>query len=175
MENLDFSDFFNTKPEADDFVVRMTIISSKIFETSFNPHVALLEQFGIEKRDAFMKLLLNNQVNAESRKAIKSFIDSMIIKISSLPVMSLVLAFEPKTETLKLLSEWFIVNTKKQVLFDIKVDPGLIGGAAIRSRGKYLDFSIKPVFDKHFAQMSAPPLKAQIAPKPVVAKKVLAQ
>ena len=156
MEQLDLSEFFNTKPQADDFSQRMSLISAQIFEMSFNPEAALLEHFGLKKREAFMNLLRNSKVNAESRKAIKEFTDAMLIKITALPVISIVLAFEPRETTLQLLSRWFILNLKKQVLFDIKIDEKIVAGAAVMSNGKYLDFSIKPHFDRAFAEMTKP-------------------
>lgn len=146
METIDLSDLFHTKAQADDFSARLAEIAKKLFETSFNPENALLEHFGIKKKDTFMILLRNNNVNPESRLAIKEFIEKIQQKISSLSVLSIILAFEPNEQTLRALSSWFVLNTKKQVLFDISVDRGLIGGAAIYSNGKYLDFSIRSTF-----------------------------
>lgn len=167
MDNLDLSSFFNTKPQAQDFSTRLAGIAQKIFETSFNPEAALLDQFGIEKKDDFMVLMRNNNVNGQSRKAIKEFIDAIQSKISSLPVLSIVMAFEPKDKTLRVLSQWFIVNTKKQMLFEIKVDPTIVGGAAMYVGGQYLDYSIKPKFDNIVNEIlygvkSAAPVAAEV-------------
>lgn len=155
-KTVDLSDLFNTRPQAIDFSARLTVILKKIFEKEFNPENVFMEQFGIEKKDKFMTLLRDNNINAQSRLDIKNFIERIQTLIGALPVISLVLAFEPQQKTLQLLSRWFVLNTSKQVLFDIKVDETLIGGAAILSGGKYLDFSIKPEFDKIFAQTFKP-------------------
>lgn len=154
METIDLSDLFHTKAQADDFSARLSEIEKKIFETNFNPETALLEHFGIKKKDIFMTLLRNNKVNPESRLAIKEFIEKIQQKISSLSVLSIILAFEPKEETLRALSSWFVLNTNKQVLFDISVDRALIAGAAIYSNGKYLDFSIRSTFFKAATEIS---------------------
>lgn len=156
MELLDLSELFNTKPQSVDFSSRLSIVLKQIFEKDFNPEKVLMEQFGIEKKDLFMTLLRDNNINATSRLDIKGFIDKIQAKINSMNVISLVFAFEPKNETLQSLSRWFVLNTNKQVLFDIKVDTSLIGGAAILSNGKYLDFSVKPAFDKIFQQTFVP-------------------
>ena len=148
MDTLDLSDLFNTKAQAEDFSNRLTLISQKVFATQFNPEASLLDNFGIKKKDAFMTLLRNNNVNPESRLAIKDFIEKIQIKITGLPIISLILAFEPKEETLQTFSRWFIINVNKQVLFDVSVDKSLVAGAAIKSGGKYLDFSIRPVLTK---------------------------
>jgi F0F1-type ATP synthase delta subunit len=148
MDTLDLSELFNTKAQAEDFSNRLTMISSKIFATQFNPEAAFLDNFGIKKKDAFMTLLRNNNVNPESRLAIKDFIEKIQTKIANMTVISLILAFEPKEETLQAFSSWFVINVNKQVLFDVTVDKTLVAGAAIRSGGKYLDFSIRPVLAK---------------------------
>lgn len=148
--DIDLSDLFNTKSQSVDFASRLNLVLKKIFEKEFNPESVLMEQFGIEKKDKFMTLLRDNNINATSRLDIKGFIEKILERINTMPVMELVLAFEPTDKTLQSLSRWFILNTKKQVLFDIKIDKDLIGGAAILSNGKYLDFSVKPHFDKIF-------------------------
>lgn len=145
---------FSTKAQAQDFSSRLEIISQRIFDTDFNPEKALLEQFGIKKKETFMTLLRNSKINAESRLDIKKFIDEIQAKIGSLPVISLILAFEPKEQTLQTLSRWFVLNTNMQVLFEISVDKQLVAGAAILSNGKYLDYSIKPKFEKIFAEVN---------------------
>lgn len=154
METIDLSDLFHTKAQADDFSIRLGLITKKIFETSFNPETALLEHFGIKKRDIFMTMLRDNHVNPDSRLSIKEFIEKIQAKILALPVLSIILAFEPKEQTLQALSSWFMLNTNKQVLFDISVDPGLVAGAAIYSKGRYLDFSIRSVFNKSVQEIS---------------------
>ncbi len=167
MELLDLSELFTTKPEAEDFSNRLALIEKEIFETSFNPEKALLEQFGIRKKEVFMTTLRNNKINVESRIAIKEFIDKIQQKIASLTVISLVLAFEPTDQTLQGLSRWFVLNAKKQVLFEIKVDKSIIGGASILSGGRYLDYSIKPAFDRVFTEALTPkPAPAQVTVKP---------
>ncbi len=156
MESLDLSDLFNTRPQAVDFSARLTIILKKVFEKEFNPEKIFMEQFGIERKDKFMTLMRDNNINPQSRLDIKNFIEKILERISTLPTISMVLAFEPKEHTLQLLSRWFVLNTNKQVLFEIKVDKSLIGGAAILSGGKYLDFSIKPEFDRIFSETFKP-------------------
>ena len=78
METIDLSDLFNTRAQAEDFSARLAIILKQAFATGFNPEKALLEQFGISKKEAFMTMLRNNNINPESRLAIKEFIEKMI-------------------------------------------------------------------------------------------------
>jgi len=144
MEQLDLSDFFTTKAESNDFLSRITAISEMVYQTNFNLEKALKEQFGVNKFDRFLTLLRDNNINAESLPAVKDFLHMLLEKITALPTLALTIAFEPKEQTLKVLSEWFLVNMHKQILFEITVDPTLVGGALITYNGKFSDFSIRP-------------------------------
>jgi F0F1-type ATP synthase delta subunit len=148
MEDLDLSGFFKTQAQSVDFFTRLSTISEKIYKTGFNLEKVLTDQLGIQKKDKFMILLRDNKVSLSSNAALKDFISQVQEKISSLPTVSLTLAFEPKEDTLKSLSNWFPANINKQVLLDIKVDPEIIAGAYVSYKGKCSDFSIKPVFDQ---------------------------
>ena len=148
MDQIDFSEFFTTKAEANDFLSRLTAVTDKVFQTNFNLKSALAEQFGINKSDRLMTLLRENNINAESLDAAKKFLEKIQGSIASLPILTLTLAFEPKEATLKALSEWFLINTKKQVLFDIAVNTKLVAGATINFNGKYFDFSIRPTVER---------------------------
>jgi len=148
MDNIDLSDLFTTKAEATDFMSRLSAISSTLFQTNFNLDKALTEHFGINKKDRFIAIMRESNINRESFPAVKDFLFLLMTKINSLPVLSLTVAFEPHEETLKGVSEWFFINMKKQVLFDISINRRLVAGAAITYNGKFYDFSIKPVFDR---------------------------
>ncbi len=147
MEILDLSEFFKTKAEAIDFSQRLSIVAQKIFETNFNLEKILMEQLGLHRKEKFVSLMRENNVNLSSNSALKDFITLIQSKISYLPVLSITLAFEPTAQTLQALSDWFLLN-KKQVLFEISVDRNLLAGVAIYYNSKYLDFSIKSRFEK---------------------------
>src|SRR5258708_4629658 len=147
MDQIDLSDLFTTKAEATNFVSRVASISAALFQTNFNLEQALAEQFGINKADRFMTIMRENNINPQSTPAVKDFLFILMQKVNALPVLSITVAFEPQTQTLKSISEWFFLNMKKQILFEISVDKRLVGGAAITFNGKFYDFSIRPTFD----------------------------
>jgi len=147
MDNLDLSDLIKTKDESIDFATRLSSISEKIYETGFNLESLFINQFGIKKKDKLIAMIRNNNINVDSAADLNEFFNKIQKKISSLPIISLTVAFDPNEDTLNKLSEWFSLNLKKQFLFDIKTDRKIIGGAAILTNGKYSDYSIKPKFD----------------------------
>ena len=148
MDQLNLSDFFQSKSQAQDFSLRLGAIAEKIYETSFNLENALLEQFGIKKKEKFITFLRDNNVTPENVSALKAIISKIQEQISALPVITLTLAINPNGDIIKALSDWFLLNLKKQILFDIHVDSHLIGGAILTYGGKYLDASLKPIFDE---------------------------
>lgn len=148
MDQLDLSTFLVTKAQATDFSTRLLAITDRIYENGFNLERTLLEQFGVQKKDKFITLLRENKINENSNQAIKEFINSIQEKITSMPVLTLTVAFEIKEQTLQALSEWMIINARKQILFDIRIDIHIIGGALIAINGKYFDYSIKSKFDR---------------------------
>lgn len=150
MEELDLSDFFHTKSQATDFSIHLASISEGIYETGFNLEKALIEHFGEKKRDKFISLLRNTKINIYANSDLEAFFAKIQTRIADLPILSLVIAFEPAEETFTLLTTWFLQNIRREVLLDIKIDTKIIAGATVSFSGKYADCSIKPRFDQIF-------------------------
>jgi F0F1-type ATP synthase delta subunit len=148
MEEIDFSVFFHTKAQANDFLIKLSSFSEEIYKNDFNLEKSLSDSFGVEKKDKFVIFLRNNNVNTASTADIKNFLDKLAEKITKLPVLSLTLAFEPNEQTLNILNEWFVINIKKQFIFDISINPNLIAGVVLNFNGKFLDYSINQKFDQ---------------------------
>lgn len=148
MDQIDLSDFFKTKAQAVDFSARLAIVGEKIYQTGFSLEQTLLDQFGIQKKDKFLTLLRDNSVAVESNTDLKAFLDKLQETIAATQVLTMRVAFEPKEQTLKALSEWFLINIKRQLLLDITVDQNIIGGAVIGFNGKHLDYSLKPKLEQ---------------------------
>jgi hypothetical protein len=167
MEQLDLSPYFKTKAQAADFSARLSAIAEAVYKTDFKLDAVLLEQIGVQKRDKFMSLLRDNGVNSESNSDLKTFFDTLQEKIAAMTVLSLTLAFEPKEQTLNAITDWFLVNSNKQILLEIVVDPTLLGGATLTFNGVYKDFSIKQTFVRILQEVvaeSAQPQPAQTTP-----------
>lgn len=147
-DHLDLSPFFKTKLEANTFATRLSTISEKMYQTHFNLEAALGEQLGMRKKDLFLTLLQENTIPTDNNSSLKAFLDKLQQSISSLPVLSLTVAFEPTEQTLQVLSDWFMLNIHTQVLFDLSVDAKLIAGTTLNFNGKYLDLSVKAKFEQ---------------------------
>ena len=148
MGEIILSDFFTTKSQANNFSVRLNAITEKIFELNFNLEKNLQEQFGTKKKDKFISLLMENEVPLESSSHLNKFFGQIQETILTLPKASLTFAIEPNEKILKSVSDWFLLNLKKQVLIEPEIDPNLIAGAAVSFQGKRLDSSIKSIFEQ---------------------------
>lgn len=143
MDSLNLSDFFTTKGQATDFLSRLATLSEMIYKTDFKLETSLMGLFGIQKKDKFLTLLRENNIPSNSAEDLKNFIITLQTTIAKLPVFSLTIAFEPTEQTLKVISEWFVMNLRKQAIFDFVVDPSLIAGATINYNGRFKDYSFK--------------------------------
>lgn len=146
MDHLDLSDFFITKSEAVDFSAKLNTVIDSMYTTSFDLDKSLQQQFGIHKRDLFIKLLRENNITNATGSTTRDFLVKIQTTVSSMPIVSLTLAFEPSDDMLKSLSQWFLFTLNKQVLFDIQTDPKLIAGITINYNGRFKDYSLGPMF-----------------------------
>ena len=64
-------------------------------------------------------------------------------KISLLIPLIIYLSFEPAKEQIELIGLWIKKNLTQKLLFEIKIDPGLIGGVALVYKGVYKDYSLR--------------------------------
>lgn len=64
-------------------------------------------------------------------------------QIKALTPLVVYLAFEPKQEQIEVIGQWFKKNLAKLPVFEIKIDPGLLGGVALVNGGVYKDYSLK--------------------------------
>ncbi len=142
-EILDLSGFFTTKSQASDFVRGLSNIIDEMYEVNFNLEEAFAQEFGIDKRDKFIELL---HENSHKNLSLKDYLNSFIQQVKILPELEITIAYEPDNNTLKAISQWFIISYGKQVLLNIKVDRSLIVGAAINFNGKHKDYSFKNQF-----------------------------
>jgi F0F1-type ATP synthase delta subunit len=156
-EIMDLSAFFVTKSQAGDFSRGLSNIIDQMYETNFNLENSFAQEFGIDKRDKFIELL---HENSHKNISLKDYLTSFIEQIKIMSEIDITIAFEPDNETLKAISQWFIISYNKQVLINISVDRNLIAGAAINFRGKFKDYSFKNQFDEIVKKQLSTPINS---------------
>lgn len=148
VSQIDLSEFFISKSQANNFIQSLNNIADEMFEVNFNLENSLSREFGIQKKDKFMELLRNLKMTNTSNENLKELIVNIQDTVKKIPVLSLTIAFEPDEKTLKSFLQWFLFTLNKQVIIDVNVNKEIIAGAAINFNGKFKDYSIKPLFDQ---------------------------
>lgn len=159
MDQLDLSDFFITKSQADDFSQRLTIILDAIYTTNFNLEKVLTSELGMRKKDACMKLLRENKIDESSTSGVQEFFKKIQETMSHFPLVLLTIAFEPTNETLTALSQWFLFTLKKHVILDIHTDRNLIAGATVTYNGRFKNYSLNSAFTDIVRRIITPPVE----------------
>ena len=78
-----------------------------------------------------------------SKEEVKSLLSSVNSIICSLPIIKLILAFEPSEVVIKNISNWARLNLEKGVVLDLSMDRSILGGAVVIYRGKFYDLSVR--------------------------------
>ena len=73
----DLSEFFITKNQASDFIQSINNIIDKLYEVNFKLETALVDEFGIDKKDKFINLLRDLKVQNNSNDEIKKFLQNL--------------------------------------------------------------------------------------------------
>lgn len=107
-------------------------------------HAALTKHARAESAKVLLTLY------AKSGKEPGVFLEELSSYITQLPLMQLTLAFSPSQEFMMRLSTWGRSQVNPSLIFDINVEPHIIGGTIITYNGKYADYSLA----KRFASQS---------------------
>ena len=147
-QKIDLSYFFRTKIEALDFSERLSGIVDQMYLTDFDLEKALTDKLGITKKDKFMVLLRDNNIGIATDSGLKDFLSKILKDVAAMETVTLTLPIEPAEKMLKAVVDWFMLNTAQQVLLEIVVSPGIVAGAKINFKGKYVDFSENPKIEE---------------------------
>lgn len=65
-----------------------------------------------------------------------------------LPVVILTLSIMPSLNFIKDLQDWFSANIGERVIFDLKIEPEIIGGAKIICKNHFVDYSLATIINE---------------------------
>jgi hypothetical protein len=101
----------------------------------------LREEVRLRVAGEIRRLLGGSVVQGE--KEIKAVLSSAYSTVCALPILKLILAFEPSEVVINDISHWARVNLERGILIDLSMDRNLLGGAVIIYKGKFYDFSVR--------------------------------
>ena len=87
---------------------------------------------------------LASQNLSEDKKAVEVFLQKLLEDARNMKVVKITLALRPNEEILETLKNWSSKNLSPRTIFDVTVDPEVLGGAIISgSNGRYANLSLQ--------------------------------
>ncbi len=83
----------------------------------------------------------------QSTKNIPAILDEFKLVFYKIQIVSLTLAIEPDRDFLGRLQNWFRENSGEMVVFDLSVDPEIIGGIKLICRNHFRDLSLSSLIE----------------------------
>lgn len=128
--------FFSTTYSISQARVRLRLIRDYMLNHFFKNDKSIIQDpWLISLGDSFYQGFSENNVY-ENLKTIEQ-------EIESLEPLVIYLTFDMPEAEINRLGVWLRENIKTNLVFDIKIDPALIAGAAFSWRGRYKDYSLK--------------------------------
>src|SRR3989344_400785 len=91
-----------------------------------------------------------------NRLEIEKYLNSVLVKIQDQKTLKITLAIKPSGKLVDTITNWAQKNLSEEIIFDIEVDPRIIGGAIIISnKGEFADFSLLKKIDNIFSSKKA--------------------
>lgn len=144
----DIAKGITTKEESDILLEEIDMLERIIFKNTGTP---LSERAGKNIGGNFMaylKKLEKERLFPDSPNQQLSFFEKIKKYILEIPQIKLELAFEPSRYFLLKIKGWLKENARKDVIFDLTVNPRIAGGAVIECQGQYRNFSLAKKIDE---------------------------
>jgi len=135
--------YLRTKDDANDFYIVLDHLTNNLFAPETTVDQMLLEQASYQKTTLFKQLAKTARVNLQDKTQLQLFLNEVKNFLTTLPVVTLTVAIEPKEVMITAIHDWFSRNYKTLVLLDIMIDSTIIGGTLVRFNGHYADYSLK--------------------------------
>jgi F0F1-type ATP synthase delta subunit len=140
---FDLLDIVKTKEDKQQFLRQLGQLSADFFTQQNDMHSLLEQSIPYGKKEKILHLAQKYQIDITNTATMATFITEIQTLVTSLPEVSIKIAFEPTQTMIGTLSTWCVVHLKKPMILDISVDKMLIGGAIFEYKGLYKDFSLK--------------------------------
>ncbi|TSC66660.1 MAG: Uncharacterized protein CEO21_129 [Microgenomates group bacterium Gr01-1014_80] len=92
---------------------------------------------------SWISSLSDSFVSEFNKDNIHALFNSLEDQIKKLNPLVIYLAFEPGQEQIEQIGFWVKKNLTQPKVFEIKIDPALLGGAALVNGGVYKDYSLR--------------------------------
>ena len=139
---LTTSDVIKLAEEVDMLLKSLYQLESGKFEQKLDERVRVRVAQEIRK-------LLQGNTN-QAKEEIKTLLTGAYSTICTLPILKLILAFEPSEYIITNISHWARLNLAKGAILDLSMDRSILGGAVIIYKGKFYDLTVRKKLQEIF-------------------------
>lgn len=82
------------------------------------------------------------QLPDKSAKTIQTYLDDLGKQLKLLRTLSLEIAYDPTEETIAVLTTWVRESLGNDIIMELSIDRGLLGGARISCEGRYKEINL---------------------------------
>lgn len=127
----------------------------KLFENTykdrFDPAIVSGSSFGKNLWVAISGAIASRRIGSD-RQEVEKFLNSLLFAIRGLNSLKITIAVTPSDNLIINLQKWAKKNLSENIIFDIKVDPQILGGAIIISdKGEFADFTLSKKINDVFS------------------------
>ena len=140
-----------TKDDLDRLSSEIDSLLASVFETGNHSFENTLESISVKTTKKITEAIKKNNMDIADKELIKSFLETLKKLLGKFKTIRLIIAFEPKEETIENIHNWVSSNLGEGYILDIETNKGLLGGAIVMSsNGEYRDFSLKKTLEETF-------------------------
>jgi F0F1-type ATP synthase delta subunit len=158
MENHNdiYSDIFtiiHTKDEAQQCIERIGELLNEVYELKGKTYEKLIrEKLVPSLADVLMRDMQLNGFDLSDERHCIEYFNGLTNELRLAKTFDLTLSINPDNELLTLIASFLAeAFPKLHLLIEVKINPGIIGGAEIVWKGKYWDFSLNKSIKDWFA------------------------
>lgn len=150
MDHSNILNFVRTTSEQEELKDIATSLLGNIYKKSFDYRKASINPYQKFIASKIIQDLESQKITTDKTKTEK-YLKALIDDSNKLSTIKITIAIQPTAKLLEKLGYWTPKNTKSKTIFDIKVDPKILGGAIISDKkGVYRDFSLLKKIDNTF-------------------------
>ena len=149
---LDILSSIKTDTDAVQFSSSLNKLAFSLYETRESINQKISRFLSNEQKDKIILYCKEHGINIDDLISFQKFISELDAAVKNLPKITLFLAYDPRDESVSIISDWFILNLKQKILLNIEVDKKIIGGAVIVYKGIYKNYSLKNKLDRMLSE-----------------------
>ena len=147
---LDIIDLIQTKSQADTYLSEIELLRNSLYNVKDTVDEKMGKYLSQSLKERILSQCGKGGINSKNDKEFGHFLDGLKTTIQGLKKVTLHIAFEPKSDTIKTIFSWFSVNHKERLIIDVLVDKDLVGGAIIDFEGKHKEVTLKHALEEKF-------------------------